>query len=717
MDIQAQRQLLFDKDESNGYIERESAIDEFLKTMPPEDPSAAASRRPLAGRSEQVKLIRTTRRPAPPDQAERYVAALEYMLERLSTPVEPFDVLVGRMVEGPLPYELEGIPAGGRSHAFNPFRPNSRNGGHMSLDFGVLLKKGLRGIAEDAMDTAISGAASVGGAAGAAVTAPQRQYAALLLRAAEAIDKWSQRWSAAAAAAGNERAAKALAVVPAGPAYDFFSAVQSVWMVEMILSCVTGGRDFAYSRLDMALAPYFDEAESEEALEILTSFFMKNNEIGGLSSELNNPMPVPCAATNIYLMLGGRGADGALPLSLLFLKAAKAVMLPQPVVALRLEKDSPRQWKLACMDAAQSLNGQAALYNDDVLIPGLIDLGYTEEQALHYTMSGCNRAEFVGHQSADYFHNCAQWLLDAFNDENVDDMDDLLEALGREARAGAAQCAGNERAPADGELRFCLESMLLDGCMEKVCDLENGGQSIETVVHNLVGLGTVADSLAAIDVLVFGERSITLPQYRELVKGNYAADPALRTRIALRLPKYGNDDQAADKWAAIAGEIIAKAVRGMRGDNIIHIPSFYSLFYHKNMGERMGATPDGRIGGEPLNENQSPGYGRDTEGITALLRSAASLPQRLCGAGGLNIRFARKLEDVLLLGLTETYFAMGGINLAVNIVSRETLEDARANPEHYRGLMVRVVGYSDVYLNLPEYLQLELLARTEIAAK
>ena len=702
MDVLHPRQIIFDKDERNGYIEREAAIHGFLALNPPDRPAEPVDRfAPDSGKaSVQINRAIPFRHTAPINQAERYVAALEYVLERLSTPIETDDIILGRMVEGPIPYDMERVPAGGKSHVNNPFRPNFRNGGHMSLDYSRLLRKGLRGIAADAER--------------AARTEPQKHYTALARRAADAVCGWAARWSEEAAAVGNERAAKALKIVPGGPAYDFYSAVQSVWLVEMILSCVTGGRDFAYSRLDLALLPYFREDESEDALDILSSFLLKNNEIGGLGSELNSPMPVPCGATNIYLMLGGRGAEAALPLDLLFVKAAGIVRLPQPIFALRYEKTSPKEWKRACMDAAQDLDGQAALYNDDILIPSLIDLGYSDWQAVNYTMSGCNRAEFPGQQSSDYFHNCAQWLLDAFYDEQVTDMDSLLAAFDREARKGVERAVGNGRAPADSDLRFNLESFLLDGCMENARDLENGGLATETVVHNLCGAATIIDSLAAIDTLVFKEKSISLTRYRELVKSDFALDPALHTRISLRLPKYGNDDPAVDRWAPVVGEIMANAVRDMRGERI-HIPSFYSLFMHQQMGTRTGATPDGRLSGRHISENQSPVYGRDTKGVTALLRSVAALPQRLCGSGGLNIRFARRMDNALLKGLVETYFEMGGVVLAVSIVSRQTLIEARENPDRFRGLLVRVVGYSDVFVNLPESMQLEIIERTELA--
>lgn len=671
MDIQRAKQLLWDKDETQGYVEREAAIDAFL-----------------AGGGGSLP------------QAERYVSALEAVLDALSTPIEPGELVLGRMVEGPLPYELEPVPAGGKSHIHNPFQVNGRNTGHMSLDYAPLLQKGLRGLAEELARNA--------------GTPAQRQYARLMAQAVEAIGRYSQRYARAAEEAGLPRAAAALRRVPLEPAYDLFSALQSVWLVEMILSCVIGGRDFAYSRLDLALLPFFCGTDPAYAQELLVSFLLKNNEIGGMGSELHEHMPVPCAATNIYLMLGGRGAQEALELDLCFLRAAEAVKLPQPVLALRMCKDDDPRWPLACAHAAQALNGQAALYNDEALLPALRSLGLTQEQALHYTMSGCNRAEYAGHQSSDAFHNCPAWLLEAFYDPRVQDMDGLLAAFDSVARRELARHAGNPRVPQAQELRVNLESLLLTGCVEKATDIENGGLAVETFVHNLCGIATVADSLSAIQTLVFEEKRLDLPAFRQAVRENFQGRQALLAYLKNRCPKFGNDDDRADRWARAAGEILARAVRD-QGDGRIHIPSFYSLYFHQQQGHALGATPDGRLAGEAISENQSPVYGCDREGPTALLLSVSKLPLCLCGAGGLNLRLAKAVDDALLAALVQTFFELGGINLAPSVLSRQTLLEARAHPEQYRNLCVRIVGYSEVYLRLPEELQLELLQRTELA--
>lgn len=671
MNIEAFRNRILSKDESNGYIERERAIEEFL-----------------AGGGGNLP------------QAQKYICALETVLGTLSTPVEEGDWIVGRMAEGPIPYEMEPVPAGGKSHAGNPFKPTGRSAGHMSLDYRPLLQKGLKGIAEDFCSHAH--------------TKEQKKYAALVERAAAVIGQYAERYALAAEAHGARRAAEALRIVPMNPAQDFFSAVQSVWLMEMILSCVTGGRDFAFSRLDLALLPFFDAAESEDAQEILTAFLLHCNSIGGMGSELHVHMPVPCAATNIYLMLGGRGAEEALALDLCFLRAALEVRLPQPVLALRQCKGSDARWKIACAHAAQELNGQVSLYNDDALIPNLIALGMPEEKALHYTMSGCNRAETMGHQSSDAFDDCVRWFLNAFYDEKCLTPEDMVQALGREAERVLATAVGNPRVPQEKELRFNLESLLLNDCAEKCCDIENGGLAMETYVHNLCGIATIADSLAAVEQLVMEEKRLSLEEFREIVRRNYRDQELLRLRIKKRALKYGNDDDRADVWARRAGEVLAEAVCHQTGE-LIHIPSFYSLYFHQFQGAKLGATPDGRLAGEDVSENQSPVYGCDVKGATALLCSAAKLPQNRCGAGGLNLRLARKLADEQLAALVSAYFAMSGVNLAPSVLTKETLLAAREHPEQYQNLAVRIVGYSELYLRLPERMQIEILNRTEYA--
>ncbi|MBQ6551647.1 MAG: hypothetical protein IJL78_09595 [Lachnospiraceae bacterium] len=674
MDVQRAREQLFQKDETFGFIEREEALHAFLSAD------------------------------VPAGQAERAVSALEFILSRLSCPAEP-EGIVGRMVEGPVPYEMEPVAGNGFSHVGNPFQPRTRCAGHLTLDLKDLLSKGLSGIVREMEAHAESDA--------------QKQYAAYCRRAVEAVKSFCLRYADSAERAGNTHAAEALRTVPYGPAYDFFSAVQSIWMIEWVLSCVTGGRDFAYGRLDLVLLPYYRKEEDPANYEVLLSFLLKNNEIGGMNSDLLNMQPVPCTGTNIYAMLGGKGAEEALPLSLLILRAAEEVHLMQPVLALRIAKDSPKEWKLAAARVTQNLSGQVSFYNDDAIIPNLLDLGFTEEHALNYTMSGCNRADFPGHMSSDMYDNAPACLLRAFMDPEVTDMDGILRRFREEMEKEAGRKMGCVYTDPETDPRFFFESLFLRGCPERVRDIENGGQDQWTLVHHLCGLATAGNSLAAIEKAVFEDHVLTLPEFRELVKNNFETDPKLHLFIRNRYPKFGNDDPFADHWTRVACEIMVDAVRslnGTDGSGHIHIPGLYSLWFHHRFGEALGATPDGRLAGEPISENQSPVYGTDREGIAALLHSLGSLPMEKTGCGGLNVRLQSRLPEEMLSAMVDTYFEMGGVNIAVDVVSRETLIDALEHPERHQTLCVRIVGYSEIFVRLPRYMQQELIDRTPLTA-
>ena len=670
VDINEFRDRIFAKNETHCFSEREKAIDEFLI----ENSSS--------------------------ERAERYVSGLEYVTKQLSTPILAGDIILGRMKEGPVEWEMERIAGAGMSHVGNPFSVFDRGSGHQSLDYEKLLSKGLLGIVEELEKNAD--------------TNEKKRFAAYAARSAAAIGEFAKRYALAAKELGMHKQGEVLSVVPLHGAWDMQSALQSIWFVHFILSCVVGGRDFAFSRFDLLLLPFYRESEKEDTCELFRHFLLKCNEIGGMGTELHNHMPVPCSATNIYMVLGGRGADQALPISLLLLRAAEDVHMPQPVIALRMDRKSPLEWKLACAHAAQILDGQVSFYNDEVLIPSLLQLGFTEEQALNYTMSGCNRTEYVGHQSSDIFYNCPEWLLRAFFDENNKSIEQMLSALYEIAKHETLHYTGAKRIDPKCELHFNLESLFLNGCVDNATDIENGGLLIETVVHNLAGIATMVDSLAAIEQVIYVDKLLTLDEFREIVKNNFSDNELLRLKIKNNCPKYGNNDETADKWARRVGEILALAVRTHNEEGkCIHIPSLYALYFHHTFGIETGATPDGRKAGEQLSENQSPVHGCDCNEVTALLHSAASLPHELLGSGGLNLRLSKKMDDEILAGLIDAYFLLGGINIAPNTINRAVLIDAKANPEKHRNLSVRVVGYAEVFVNLPEYVQQELIDRTE----
>jgi pyruvate-formate lyase len=186
--------------------------------------------------------------------------------------------------------------------------------------------------------------------------------------------------------------------------------------------------------------------------------------------------------------------------------------------------------------------------------------------------------------------------------------------------------------------------------------------------------------------------------------------------------KYGNDDETTDRFTRLAAEIYCQEVakhstpRGGR-----YQPGLYSVTTHVALGLAVGATPDGRLAGAPLSQGISPVQGRDCQGPTAAMRSAARLNHTLVSNGSafnqkLNPTFLRGGKGPeMLTGLVNGYFQLGGMQLQWNLVDRGMLLAAQEHPEDHRDLIVRVSGYSALFTDLERVVQDDIVARMEHA--
>lgn len=146
-------------------------------------------------------------------------------------------------------------------------------------------------------------------------------------------------------------------------------------------------------------------------------------------------------------------------------------------------------------------------------------------------------------------------------------------------------------------------------------------------------------------------------------------------------------------------------------ENKLAIDGFYSL--ERDNTWTVKATPDGRKDGEPFSENQSPTYGADKNGVTALLKSLSKLPFDRTATGGLNLTFSQDMSPDMLKSLVISYFQLGGLHVGISVVNSETLKDAMKNPNKYKSLTVRLYGFSEYFVSLPKWQQLAILNRTQ----
>jgi formate C-acetyltransferase len=382
------------------------------------------------------------------------------------------------------------------------------------------------------------------------------------------------------------------------------------------------------------------------------------------------------------------------------------------------------------------------VYNDDVVIPAFESVGVETPDARDYVHYGCCNANVPGKEGSlmERWHNLPKFLELALNDgrdpligeqvgprsgsvEQLASLDDLLCALWVQMRHAleAERAAFPPLTDANrARCSFTLESIFLEDCVENGREWRLGGTKYWHKSQHGVGIATVANSLAAINEVVFESGDLSLAELRDILNADFEGHEPLRQRLLNRCRKYGNDDDAVDALAARVAEMFCdEVVRCNEAPHDIRFwPEVYSYHNNRRLGSQLGATADGRKRGESISENQSPSYGSDVRGVTACLRSIARLPTHRTPGGGTNLKLhpsAVRGEDGLeaLSGLLKTYFHLGGQHLQLNILDSEVLKRAQRHPEEYKTLSVRVVGYSAYFVTLTREAQDDIIRRTE----
>jgi pyruvate-formate lyase len=262
------------------------------------------------------------------------------------------------------------------------------------------------------------------------------------------------------------------------------------------------------------------------------------------------------------------------------------------------------------------------------------------------------------------------------------------------------------------------KSLLTEGCLESGRDFNDRGARYDYHESMPMGIPNVADSLAAIEQLVFQEGRFALADLVEALRRDYP-DETVRLALRNRAPKYGNDDDAVDALAARVFRHYCELMRQVSETH--HMPFFaqpFTFLWLVEAGQRTAATPDGRRRGENLAYSVSPMQGRDHRGLSALINSLAKLPQRMAAGSTSAIVEA---EPVLFAGenlehlvtLLQTAVQRGVGQLQFNVVSAETLRRAQAEPDQYRNLAVRVSGFSQRFCLLSKEMQDHIIARTK----
>ena len=519
--------------------------------------------------------------------------------------------------------------------------------------------------------------------------------------------------------------------ITSGKPRTFAQALQLVWFCHTAFR-MEGRGAMALGRMDQYLYPFYQADRSQGTITDAQVEQLLENVFIRLEGDVVN------------ICIGGQDPAGNCminPLSRCILHAVNSCHVPGPNLSLRLTQNTPDEFLDECLQVIGTGLGYPALMNDDVNIAALKRYGYADEDLYNYCMVGCIENFITGMQPPwsdgrfdpprylDYVLNRGisqthgSFGPDTGALEEMTSMEDFMEAFRKQLAQGAAEYVLQFNSVNDAiNQKFFPEPFLscfCRDCIGRGLDICNGG-AVYPSVHGacLMGIGTTADALAAIEKVVFVDKAATLTQIRDAVNDNFEGWEPLRQKL-LAAPKYGNNDPFADKYAVWFLEYLGSLfdrykTRDGGGFYIAAAANTANIL----AGNKINATPDGRKRGEPLSDAASPTYGRDVCGITATVHSLTRPDYTLVATGSVvNQKYSPAMftdqNRKLLLALIRTYFQKGGQELQINATSREVLEDAMAHPENYKNLVVRVSGFSAIYISLDKTVQQDILSRTQ----
>ena len=541
--------------------------------------------------------------------------------------------------------------------------------------------------------------------------------------------------------------------VPEHPATSLHEAVQSLWLTHMCVCLESINSAVSIGRLDQILHPYYARDRGagavtpEAARELLLCFSAKATEhvflLSETASEYHGGFLVAQAA-----VVGGvdeSGHDAVNELTYVLLDVMEESGLREPNYQARVHDSAPREYVERVVDVARQGRGVPAIFNDHAVIASLAAHGVPDSVARSYAIVGCVEpaipgASFLSTDAA--LVNLPLCLELALNEgrrfghrlragaptppvRSLGCIDDVLRAFADQIAAVIARLSADLRVIEAGHRDYHptpLSSLLVDGCLASGKDLTEGGARQNGSGVQGVGVADVADSLAALDSVVFARKQATLSEVVTALIADFEGHAALRGRLR-SAPKYGNDETAPDAFAARVAEIFHDALApytNTRGGR--WMPGFYSSTTHVAFGRRTGALPSGRRAGEPFAASLGCANGCDRKGPTALLRSVGKVDARLSPNGyALNLRFdpatvAGARGTKVLSALVRGFFRSGGMELQLNVLDPRLLAEARAHPGMHPGLVVRVAGYCAYFDDLPEGVKDEIIERTRLAA-
>ncbi len=605
-----------------------------------------------------------------------------------------------------------------------------RSVSHLTIRYDKVLTEGLSGyakdIAEHLRDEQLNG--------------QQIAYLHSLENVIECIRTWHGRYLEATKDSRPDLH-RLLLQVPFSPARNFHEAVQAIWFIfSFVRLC---GYWPGIGRLDWLLGKYLKKdlesglLNEAEARELLASFFIKGCEW------IQSDTPVGSGDAQHYqnIVLAGLDENGeelTNEVTFLTLDIVEELAISDFPITVRLNQHSSHALKQKIARVMRHGGGIVAIYNEDLILQALKNLGYPAREARTFANDGCWEVQIPGKTDFSYMPFDALQLFNqviGIHEEKTPEYNNIEElysafckALNEKVKALYRARVENKFVYKDGRwqarkavLITSVIDLFEDDCIKNARSYYDFGPRYVVRSPHIGGAPDVANSLYAIQKLVFEEKRLSFSELVRIVKANWEGNEPLRLYVKNNYTYYGNDFDEVDTWHSRVLNDFAKFVdrcNEMSDCPVRFIPGVSTFGRQIEWLPHRCATAFGCKKGEILSGNDSPTPGTDSRGATAIIKSycKADLVKQSCGAA-LDIKiFPESLDGengiVALTALMDGFLALGGFFMQLDAIDTKTLLEAQKDPQRFKTLSVRVSGWSARFVTLDQEWQNMIIERS-----
>ncbi|MBQ9544263.1 MAG: hypothetical protein IJV00_03965 [Clostridia bacterium] len=551
-----------------------------------------------------------------------------------------------------------------------------------------------------------------------------------LLTVYDAALRFVRRAAEKALAACKKEMGESLVRLTSNAPSSLFEAAQTVLIYYVLQTIFEGTYLRTLGRLDSLLWPFYEKEDPQTAKKIVLDLIREADRLQ--------------APSNMPFMIGGTDENKRSlvnPLSYILLDTYRNAGTTNTKLHLLISEGTPKDLILSALDCVREGKNSIVFMSDGKIVESLVKLGEKRGDAARYHVVGCYEcgADQETTCSCNARVNLAKALECTLNggkdmltgikiglepEKPISSFDGLTAEFLRQVKY-FCDCAVKITDHYEKQLYLIHSAPILSGTypvsLEKGADIYCArGARYNNSSLNAIGLATAVDSLSAIRKLVYEQKRLTLGELTEILKNDWRDNEPLRLFAKNRAPKFGTDDPETDALAKMIVDALAEAVdRRPNQKGGVYRLGLFSINWRWDFGEKTAASADGRKSGDTLSQNTSASFGAARDGASAHLKSVAALDASEVPNGAIadidlhssSIRGENGLEA--FYSLLTGYLGLGGFAVHFNVLDSEALKKAKADPDAYPDLQVRLCGWNVLFNSLSEKEKDEFIARSE----